>query len=105
MRTLFNRKSVLTSIVMLLVFVGAFLFFSKPTEAARGAAPSPTIVVLTASWCGSCGEITPIVKKAAGNIHVVTLDVDSNSAPADAGTYGISVAGDVPQVYLYNKGK
>ncbi len=68
----------------------------------------PTLVVLTANWCGTCREVLPIVQRVApsGGANVVILDVDSDTTAKEAAQYGISVEGsDVPQVYLSNKGK
>jgi thiol-disulfide isomerase/thioredoxin len=106
MRTLLNRKFVLRTLV-LAAFLAAAVF-SAPQFAEAKNGSGRTVVVLTASWCGSCREILPAVQSAAasvGGVRVVTLDVDSNSAPTEASNYGISVAGDVPQVYLVNNGR
>lgn len=79
------------------------------TAMAARSAGQPSIIVLTASWCGTCREITPAVSRVAGSsggLQVVTLDVDDNGTPGKASQYGVTVAGsDLPQVYLSNNGK
>lgn len=94
----------------LLLLVG--LLFMVPGKS-QGARPTggTAVVVLTASWCGTCREVTPVVQRVIGTssqpgIQLVMLDVDSNSAQDTAEQYGVSISGtDIPQVYLVHQGR
>ena len=101
------KQAITIGLMMLLAFASILVIFPG-SAGARNGAGGPTVVVLTASWCGTCREIIPAVKRvvdATPGIAMVTLDVDDSSAHGQANSYGINVTGsDVPQVYLYNSG-
>jgi thioredoxin 1 len=63
----------------------------------------PVLVDFTATWCGPCRALAPIVEKVAdelaGKVKVGKLDIDE--APAIAGKYGIR---SVPTVLIFDKG-
>ncbi len=108
MKKRFGRKHILASLLLAVLMAG----FWGVSQAAKPVAPAqPTVVVLSASWCGTCREISPMVRKVVSSspelgLKLVTLDVDGSSAPAQAEQYGISVSGsNVPQVYLFSNGK
>lgn len=108
MTALFKRALLVMLPTLLAVAGIVFTALWHPQAESRNNNPDPTVIVLTASWCGTCREITPLVRRIAASepgVDVVVLDVDSSSAPREASQYGISVAGEVPQVYLYNNGK
>jgi thiol-disulfide isomerase/thioredoxin len=93
--------------IALLAFAIA-LFATPMAFAAKGGGNSPALVVTTASWCGTCREIIPIVTDiaSASSLSVVTLDVDKSNAPDEASQYGIAVTGgELPEVYLFKNGK
>lgn len=106
-------KQILILTVTVLAVLGMIFITRLASEsyAARSSKPAnPAVVVLTASWCGTCREINPVVSRVVNSypdLEMVLLDVDSSSAPSDAGKYGITIAGgsDLPQVYLYNEGR
>ncbi|MCF6526101.1 thiol reductase thioredoxin [Streptomyces sp. JJ36] len=51
----------------------------------------PLLVKFTASWCGSCRQLGPVLSAVAaeeeGRLEVVEIDVDSN--PETAVAYGV----------------
>jgi len=99
--------------VGLAVFLGwmGFASLNTPAMSKEKSSDTPALVVLSASWCASCREINPVIRRIVETspelgLKVVTLDVDSGDAPSNASAYGITVAGtDVPQVYLFSNGK
>lgn len=64
----------------------------------------PVIVDFTATWCGPCKALAPIIEQLAneldGKVRVGKLDVDD--APATAGKYGIR---GVPTVMVFKQGQ
>ena len=62
----------------------------------------PVIVDFSATWCGPCKKVAPIIEKIgedyAGKVNVVKCDVEE--CPGTAGKYGIM---NIPTV-LYFKG-
>ena len=102
------KQAITIGLMALLAFASLFVLFSDFASARNGSG-GPVVVVLTASWCGTCREVTPAVKRvveATPGVSMVTLDVDDSSAHSQANSYGINVTGsDVPQVYLFNNGK
>ncbi len=105
-----KRRILLWGILLSLVLApGAF--FNDVWAAHSPDNGSPTIIFLTASWCGTCREVSSVVQHIVDNspdlgLKLVVLDVDQASAPAQASSYGIMVTGaDVPQVYLASHGK
>lgn len=113
MQTLFGIKSNRMIALFIAMLLGISLWAPlQPTVAVARNSESnqATVVVLTASWCGTCREIIPVVQRVANSasqpLQVVILDVDDNSSPNRARQYGITITGsDVPQVYLFNEGK
>lgn len=63
----------------------------------------PVLVDFTASWCGPCKMLSPIIDKIAsesqGKYKVVKVDIDE--APGTAAKYGIR---GVPTVMSFDKG-
>ncbi len=63
----------------------------------------PVLVDFTASWCGPCKVLSPILDKIAdesqGKFKVVKVDIDE--APTTAARYGIR---GVPTVVAFEKG-
>ena len=66
-------------------------------------ADGPVLVDFTATWCGPCRMLAPIVEKLAdefvGKIKVGKVDIDA--APALAAKYGIK---SVPTVMIFEGG-
>ena len=64
----------------------------------------PVLVDFTATWCGPCKQLAPIVDQLAteldGRVKVGKLDVDDS--PVTAGKYGVR---GVPTVMVFNKGQ
>lgn len=104
------KQTFIAGVALFMGFVG-LVGFSGRSFAKDKASDTPALVVLSASWCASCREINPVIRRIVETspelgLKVVTLDVDSGEAPSTAGSYGITVAGtDVPQVYLFSNGK
>ena len=68
------------------------------------AAGVPVLVDFTATWCGPCKALAPIVDQLAeeldGKVKVGKLDVDES--PATAGKYGVR---GVPTVMVFKDGE
>ena len=64
----------------------------------------PVLVDFTATWCGPCKQLAPIMDQLAteldGKVKVGKLDVDDS--PLTAGKYGVR---GVPTVMVFNKGQ
>jgi thioredoxin 1 len=64
----------------------------------------PVIVDFTATWCGPCKALSPIIEQLAteldGKVRVGKLDIDD--APTIAGKYGIR---GVPTIMVFKQGK
>lgn len=64
----------------------------------------PVLVDFTATWCGPCKMLAPIVEKLAdefeGKVKVGKLDIDEN--PATSAKYGIK---GVPTVMVFQNGE
>ena len=63
---------------------------------------NPVVIDCTASWCGPCKLVSPLMDKLAasydGKAAVMKLDVDENRSTAK--TYGIR---SIPAVLLFKK--
>ena len=64
----------------------------------------PTLVDFTATWCGPCQMLAPILKTVAGKmegkVRILKVDIDKN--PAVATRYQIQ---SVPTLLLFKKGE
>ncbi len=64
----------------------------------------PVLVDFTATWCGPCKQLSPIVDQLAtelaGQVKVGKLDVDDS--PVTAGKYGVR---GVPTVMVFKDGE
>lgn len=63
----------------------------------------PVVTQFTASWCGPCKIIKPMLVKAnkeRDDFEVVTVDVDTNPQPSMQ--YGIRA---VPTIYMFQNGQ
>jgi thioredoxin 1 len=65
---------------------------------------TPVLVDFTATWCGPCKQLAPIVDQIAdelqGKVKVGKLDVDDS--PITAGKYGVR---GVPTVMVFKNGE
>ena len=66
--------------------------------------PVPVFVDFTATWCGPCKQLAPLVDQLAdelvGQVKVGKLDVDES--PVTAGKYGVR---GVPTVMVFKNGE
>ncbi len=64
----------------------------------------PVVVDFTATWCGPCQRLAPIIEELAGEyagkVKVGKLDIDANEQVA--GAYGVM---SVPTVIAFSGGK
>ncbi len=64
----------------------------------------PVLVDFTATWCGPCKQLAPIVDQLAndldGKLKVGKLDVDES--PVTAGKYGVR---GVPTIMIFKNGQ
>jgi len=103
-----QKKKLLLTVIMLLtlVFTPALSWPKASDKPSSGS----IVVVLTASWCGTCRELIPVFKNvvndyASSGLKLVVLDVDDYSNHSLASSYGINLDGsDLPQVYLSRHG-
>lgn len=69
-----------------------------------GKSPLPVLVDFTATWCGPCKMLSPVIEEIAGEyngrVKVGKLDIDHNQATAQK----FQIRG-VPTVLLFNNGK
>ena len=65
---------------------------------------TPTLVDFTATWCGPCQMMAPILQsvagKVSGKVRILKVDIDKN--PAAARQYRVQ---SVPTLILFKKGE
>jgi thioredoxin 1 len=65
---------------------------------------TPVLVDFTATWCGPCRQIAPLIDQVAdeyeGKVKVTKLDIDDS--PATAQKFGIR---GVPTLYVFKGGQ
>ena len=82
--------------------VKAFTDLNFDTEVLQS--DKPVVVDFTATWCGPCKQLAPIIDKLAdefeGKVKVGKVDIDEN--PAVSRKYGIK---NVPTVLVFRNGQ
>lgn len=82
--------------------VKAFTDLNFDTEVLQS--DKPVVVDFTATWCGPCKQLAPIIDKLAdefeGKVKVGKVDIDEN--PAISRKYGIK---NVPTVLVFRNGQ
>jgi len=84
--------------------VGTLYFAEASFDTDVLKSPLPSIVDFTATWCGPCKQLTPIVDELAsayqGRVNVGKVDVDQS--PGIAARYGIR---SVPTILFFKGGE
>jgi thiol-disulfide isomerase/thioredoxin len=97
-----QKKWLISLLVLLVVTLSVAKGFLVTFAAGRG-----NLVVFSANWCASCREIVPVVRDVAGqnSLGVTEIDVDSQTAPKQAQSMGLSIPNEEPpQVFYVNRG-
>jgi thiol-disulfide isomerase/thioredoxin len=94
-------------LMFVLALVLGIIWFAFVSVVPLKAANPDQMVVFTAKWCASCATLVPGVQEVTKKLAIpfTLIDVDSPSAPTQAGNFGLTIPRDnLPQGYYIRGG-